>query len=187
MKEAIKILFLTPWMLFFSFGVMAQEIKVSEPEWEGDIVYVNEPTGKGVGLERQLAAVKTKANAAMHATGMGKYITVMTVKGEKSPVRVKKNSTIQFVYKFKSNDKNPRDIIQILKTVSEKGSRSVEIASSGTFSGTSSGDVNLLTFEAVKYGTSSYLITLRDLPAGEYGFSLGDTPSLNVYCFGVDE
>jgi hypothetical protein len=122
----------------------------------------------------------------VYLTGVGKARAVLSVKGGKSPIRVRPAGVIQFVYRYKSNEVNPATIIQVFKLESTKNSRKLEIAKAGTFSGSSSGDIAYLTFDAVKYGKSSYLITVKNLEAGEYGLALGETASHVVNLFGVD-
>ena len=51
---------------------------------------------------------------------------------------------------------------------------------------------NQLVFSGKKYGTSSYMIAIDDVPAGEYGIVIANPNSVDekrtiVSCFGVDK
>ncbi|MFA6924780.1 MAG: hypothetical protein WC223_11075 [Bacteroidales bacterium] len=171
----------------FSFSqTIAQKVKISEPEWDGDIVYVNDSVGKGLSLERQQASVKGKANASMYVMGMGKVTATYNLKGSSSPVRIRKKSTLQFIYKSSSNEVNPKSVIQVFKLQQAKNQRKLEIGSVETFKGSSAGDISFIEFKAEKYGKSSYLITLTNLQPGEYAFSLGSQNTSVMFAFGVD-
>jgi hypothetical protein len=174
-------------LAIFFFTSNAQTVKIDEPEWPGDIVYAKDSVGQGIILERQEASVKAKASASMYITGMGKVTTTCSVRGAKSTTRIKKQPIIQFVYRYKSNDVNPKEVITVYPLVPKKDTRTIEIGSTGTFTGASSGDMTTLVYKAVKYGKSSYLITLSDYPAGEYAFSLGEGATKVLYLCGIDE
>ena len=173
-------LFLTTLLSGYS-----QAIKVSEPEWEGEAIFVNDSIGKGLTLERQEGTLKTKSSASVYMTGIGKTTAVLSVKGDASTVRLKKNSEIKFIYRFKDNGANPKNLIQVVALTKKKSARTVEVGSYETFAGASEGNLSYVEFKAEKYGTSSYLITITDLKSGEYALS---TPSSNtMYLFGIDE
>jgi hypothetical protein len=50
----------------------------------------------------------------------------------------------------------------------------------------SSSEIKFIKFEASKYGTSSYLIEISNLPGGEYAMTLEDSRGV-FNMFGVDE
>lgn len=157
---------------------------IQEPEWVGDIAYVS-PNGT-IPLEKQTGSLKTKASAAVYITGMGKTRTKLSINGSSSPIRIKQAGSLQFIYNAGGNDVNPRDIIQLYKLETTGKERKLELASLGTFSGGAQGDIDFIPFVAVKYSTNSYLVTVTNLPPGEYGFSLGKTSTYIVNLFGVD-
>lgn len=92
---------------------------------------------------------------------------------------------LQFIYRGTDNTVNPVDVIQLLRFKFKGNNRETELASAGTFTGTSSGDIRFVEFTAKKYKTASYHITVKNLTAGEYGFSLGkerDLHCIHVFC-----
>ena len=173
-------------LFLLAISATAQTISTEEPQWPGDIVYANDSVGKGIDLERQEASIKSKASASMYVVGMGKVTTVCSVHGLASPVRIPKKQTVQFVYKFKSNDVNPKEVITIYPMQIKKDTRVIEIGSTGSFSGATVGDMKTLDYKAVKYGTASYLITITGYEPGEYAFSLGEGTTRVLYLFGID-
>ena len=173
----------------FSFAYQfctAQNIKIAEPEFSGTIVNVNAATSNGSLLETNKLILKTKASASVYITGIGKATTKATVKGNTSNVKIKKDSTLQFVYRASDNTVNPVDVIQLIRFKVKGANRETELASAGTFTGTSSGDIGFVEFTAKKYKTSSYLITVKNLTAGEYGFSLGKEETYTIHMFSVE-
>lgn len=164
----------------------SQNVKIPEPEFSGVIVHVNSNTGNGLPLETSKLVLKTKASASVYLTGIGKATTKAIVKGNTSSVRIPKNSIIQFIYRANDNMVNPSDVIQLIWFTTKGGNRETELASSGTFSGSSSGDIGFIQFTAEKYKTSSYLIKVKNLSAGEYGFSLGKEETTTIHMFSVE-
>jgi hypothetical protein len=168
-----------------------KNVKIPEPEFSGTIVYVNSNTGNGIPLETGKLFFKAKAIASpmpviVYIMGIGKATTKATVKGNTSSVKVKKNSIIQFIYKSNENTVNPVDIMQLIRFEEKGSNRETELASAGKFTGTSSGDSGFVQFTAKKYRASSYLITISNLGAGEYGFSLDKEETTTIHMFSVE-
>jgi hypothetical protein len=164
----------------------SQNVKISEPEFSGVIVFVNDSTGSGLPLEMTKIVLKTKGSASLFITGIGKATTKATVKGKTSTVKVKQKNTLQFVYRGSDNTVNPADVIQLIRFTVKGNNRESELASSGTFTGSSSGDIGFVPFTAKKYKTSSYLVTITNLAVGEYGFSVGKEETKTVHMFSVE-
>lgn len=164
----------------------SQNVKIPEPQFSGVIVNVNNNTGNGLPLETSKLVLKTKASASVYITGMGKATTKAIVKGNTSATKIKKDSTIQFVYRADDNTVNPVDVIQLIRFNIKGGNRETELASTATFSGSSTGDIGFIQFTAEKYKTSSYLIKVKNLSAGEYGFSLGKEETTTIHMFSVE-
>lgn len=173
-------------LFFISADCFSQNVKIAEPEFSGTIVNVNSSSGNGLPLETSKLIIKTKASASVYVTGIGKATTRATVKGNTSTVKVKMDSTIRFIYRAGDNTINPVDVIQLIRFNVKGGNRETELASAGTFTGTSSGDIGFVQFTAKKYKTSSYLISVSNLAAGEYGFSLGKEETTTIHMFSVE-
>ena len=121
----------------------------------GTIVNVNSNTGNGLALETIKLVIKTEASASLHVTGIGKATTKVSVEGSTSAVKVKKDSTIQIIYRASYNTVNPVNVIQLIRFTVKGGNRETELASVVTFIGTSSGDIGFVQFTAKKYKASS--------------------------------
>jgi len=166
-----------------SYICQGQKITIPEPEFSGTIVFVKDSATAGMPLETTKIVLKTKASASVYITGIGKAKTKASVKGTTSTAMVDKDSTIYFIYKAADNTINPADVIQLIRFTVKGGNRETDLASAGTFTGSSSGDIGFVQFTAKKYKTSSYLIAVTDLAPGEYGFSLGKEESTTVHMF----
>lgn len=163
---------------------LTQNLKTTEPEFSGTIVFAD-TTSSGKNLETATMAVKTKGNASLYITGIGKATSFGVVKGKSSACVLQAQPTLHFVYRAESNSINPKDVIQLVRfTHSKDGNRVMPIVSATTFSSTSN-EVVYLDFVAKKYGKSSYLVSVTDLPPGEYGFSLGKESTYTVHMFTV--
>lgn len=182
----MKQLLLAVTIFFTSLLSYAQEVKIAEPEFSGTIVNVNISAVNGLPLETAKIVIKTKAGASVYITGIGKSKTKATVKGSTSAVKVKKDSILRFVYRASDNSVNPVDVIQLIRFKVKGDNRETDLATAGTFTGTSSGDIGFVQFTATKYKTSSYLVTVINLAAGEYGFSLGKEETTTVHMFSVE-
>ncbi|MGE9313025.1 hypothetical protein ACLOAU_15360 [Niabella sp. CJ426] len=178
------------WILFLFLAVLThlqgltQNPKTAEPEFSGTIIFAD-TTSSGKNLETATMTVKTKGNASLYITGIGKATSFGIVKGKTSTCILSAQPTLSFVYRAKSNSVNPKDVIQLARfTISKDGNRVMPIVSATTFSSTSN-EVIYLDFAAKKYGRSSYIVTVTDLAPGEYGFSLGKESTYTVHLFTV--
>jgi hypothetical protein len=82
-------------------------------------------------------------------------------------------------------------VVTVFKFESSKKDRKAEIASAGTFSGVSQNNLTMVSFNAKKFGTSSYLLKIDPQQPGEYGIIIRNPNNLNqanliVACFGID-
>lgn len=150
----------------------SQNIKILEPEWEGNAVYVNDSVGSGLELEKQKAYSKANANASLIVTGVGKVKAKSCVNGGSSNVIINSNKNIQFIVKHSSNKVDPRMIINLFKLESDSKKRCAEVASLGSFSGSKTRNIDYVQFTAKKYGETSYLITIESIEDGEYALTL---------------
>lgn len=162
----------------------AQNTRTAEPEFSGTIVFADS-TLSGKSLETATMAIKTKGNASLYITGIGKATSFGVVKGKTSTCVLTARPTLHFIYKAESNSINPKDVIQLVRfTPSKDGNRVMPIVSATNFS-SSANEVVYLDFAAKKHGQSSYIVAVTDLPPGEYGFSLGKESTYTVHLFTV--
>jgi len=163
--------------------VNTQQSGIKEPEWIGQVVYVdNQET---LELESQKAYFKGNESASVFIIGIGKYKEKWMVKGNKSSFRIKSNNNIKFIVNAGSNELNPKSVIKIVKLLTNKKNKRYYIESSyGTYTGSKSGDLDLVSFKAKKYGETSYEVLIPNVGDGEYAMIINDSIDWNL--FGIE-
>lgn len=166
---------------------LSQEITVPEPEFIGQIIHVDKDNNTQ-DLEMQTAAYRQGASVGRMITGAGKVKGIVVVKGNHSPVEIKKTDKVSFIYNNGDNNIMPTKVVQLLKFIAEKKTREYLYVNASNITGqTTTGELNLITFRGKKYGEGSYLIEVPNLEVGEYAFFLGDTESRDAYLFSIVE
>ncbi|HRG53576.1 MAG TPA: hypothetical protein PLL00_12135 [Bacteroidia bacterium] len=171
--------------LTIGIKLFSQEVKIKEPEFTGMIILVSggDTFEK---LEKQKASAASKADIGAALFGVVKGEGMNIVNGALSPVRVKASKTIKFIAKVKENDKDPVEVINIFKLEQDKIKDKRVLIVNKVNLNQSSSEIKFIKFEASKYGTSSYLIEISNLPGGEYAMTLEDSRGV-FNMFGVDE
>ncbi len=165
----------------------SQKINAPEPDFIGQIVHVdNENQTRD--LEMQTATYRQGASVGRMITGAGKVKGMVVVKGNHSPVEIKKAENVFFIYNNGDNSIVPTKIAQLLKFTPEKRTREYLYNNSSNLTGqTTAGELNLIPFQGKKYGENSYLINVSNLEVGEYAFFLGEKESRDAYLFSIVE
>jgi len=136
-------------------------IRITEPEFSGTTVFVNDSIGSGVLLEQQtaiLGKVKLRSKeTSLEVNSCCASIFVDTI-----------NS--QFIVRVSNNSVNPFEVISIVKMNPESNKRSWKFSNPET-----------VEFKATKFGTSSYLITVPKFTIGQYGIYFKNTYSVNLF------
>lgn len=180
--KRIFIIFTCLLLLLVDTAVSQETKMVQEPEYIGVFFHLE---GKGDldGLERQMPEQKVKVKGFGFGGGEG----YMQIKGEKSPIRFKTDSKLEFVVLAASQQTDPMSLIQFYSFEPKKGMRQLMMAKVGSM-GISSKDVtnqSSVSFNAAKYGASSFKITpAYELKPGEYCLSTASTAT--AFCFGID-
>ena len=154
-------------------GMMAQSIKVAEPEFAEETLLLTS-NSQGVKLSRENGTIKTKAGASLYLTGIGKVKSRLTLKGIKSTSKAVGGSTTRLIIKAADNKTDPNSFISVFKFEVKGKERRYQLAEAGTLSKTESNNLSSVEYNAKKYGESSYYIVLENLTAGEYGIVIGD-------------
>lgn len=154
-------------------GMMAQSIKVPEPEFAEETLLLTS-NSQGVKLSRENGTIKTKAGASLYLTGIGKVKSRLTLKGIKSTSKAVGGSTTRLIIKAADNKTDPNSFISVFKFEVKGKERRYQLAEAGTLSKTESNNLSSVEYNAKKYGESSYYIVLEGLTAGEYGIVIGD-------------
>ena len=184
----MKALYLAAIALIFLFSPLSSkgQITATEPEYTNTIVYVDGDNQSTL-LERQTPLSKVVSSPSLLLVGVGKTRTIDFVKGEKSPVRIPKSDTLNFIVSVKDNNDNPVDIVGVLKLEidKKKHNRFVEVIMTDPLKGPEINEASKVSFQAIKYQHHSYLITISNLGPGEYMFTLRDG-RLAAQMFGID-
>jgi len=183
MKKHIT-LFLT--FAFIVFLADAQNIKIKEPEFIGNVVFVNDSIGDGLPLEFQQGNLKMKSNGVSFIPGAnliaGKTSMKYYVNGISSPVVLLKKENLYFIVRASSNDFDPIATIKIFKMTITKKSRTIEVVSMSSMGRQNDPTITLVTFKGKKYGVNSYIIEISTIEPGEYAIS---TIEGNFYMFAI--
>jgi hypothetical protein len=150
------------------------DIKITEPEFSDNIVFVDKIDGSGIQLEKQTVSLSSKFNAGSLIPVVGilsksKYKNI--IKGKSSPVKINKKSKTFFIVKVSDNSTDPTSRINVFKLKVIKDTRTLETLSSNILE-TKLNDFDYLKFIGKKYGESSYIIEIDDLEVGEYAITL---------------
>lgn len=118
--------------------------------------------------------------------------TKINVDGPSARVRLHRGDDFKLIVRAVDNNTDPMSIINIFQFETGKKVRKAELSSLSTFGGASNNNLELLPYTAKKYGESSYLITLKEKPVGEYGITVRNPNSLDekniiVASFAIDE
>jgi hypothetical protein len=156
----------------FSQLCFAQQITIPEPEFVGNVVYVN--NNQPIELEKQKVSSRTSASAGAGLVlfGLGSVSSKLIIKGRKSYVKITSGDDLKFIIRVLDNIFDPFEKIELMKFNSAGNERRLKIASAGTFDSPNSGDVYSVKFKAQKYGISSYLATIPAISEGEYAFNV---------------
>lgn len=182
MKKTI-LLFLT---LITTCNFYSQEITVEEPEFEGQIFYVD--NNNPVDLEETTYYIKKGQSIGRMISGIGKVKARIIVDGKTSTTKIPKQEKISFVCNYNSSNKTlPSKVIECLKFDQRKKTREYLVSSVSNVSGqNTSSQFKFEKFKGKKYGKHSYLVEFTNLEPGEYGFSIGGKDSgRQMYMFTI--
>jgi|ERR1035437_613964 hypothetical protein len=138
-----------------------KKIRISEPEFSGIAVFVNDSMGKGILLEQQTATMG-KVKLRSKETSLEVNFCSSTVFAD--------TINSQFIVRVSDNSINPNDVISVVKMNIENNKRTWKFSKPET-----------VEFEAKKYGTNSYLITIPKLHVGQYGIYFKNTYTFNLF------
>lgn len=159
------------------------EIKVPEPEFIGNSVYVT-ADGQIQKLEKQKPSTKAAGNASLYLTGIGKVKSKNVVQGARSTTQISERQNLVFIVKAFNNGVDPSETINIFQMEANpnKNIRTIETASVSTFGGAESNDLKYIPFQAKKYGEASFLLVIdKVLAPGEYAIAINGVETLSLF------
>lgn len=178
-------------LLLLAGAAQAQTIPETtpEPEFIGEIVTVR-PDGTVAKLEKQSVQMRTRANASAVIFGIGKAKTKLIIEGPKAGVRLTAGQPASFIVRAVDNATDPMSIINVFRFEAKKDKRMAE-GLGQQFRQRETNKLERLSFTGRKFGESSYLITLDETPAGEYGITVSNPNNLDekqviVSTFAID-
>jgi len=188
MKRLVLAAILAVWSIC---PIEAQTVTLPEPDFIGEVVAVL-PDGSGETLEKETVQMRTRMGAGVFIAGIGKAKTKIIIESPAAAVRLHAADEIRFIIKAVDNATDPMSIINVFRFETTKKRRMAEVASASTFGSVKSNKLERLRFSAGKYGESSYLLTLKDKAAGEFGITVTnpnhvDEKQMIVSTFAIDE
>lgn len=176
--------------IFLSAVSIFAQKPVQEPEFAGDVLYVKDDNTVEL-LDKRNIQYQTKGDAGWYLVGIGKERTKLKVKGAYANTRIAQSDQIIFIIKGYDNNIDPAAVIEIFRFDTKSNSRKAEISSVSSFGAIKENNLSYVPFEATKCGDSSYIVTLNQIRAGEYGVIVSLPQSLStgkilVSCFGID-
>jgi len=133
-------------------------IRITEPEFSGTAVFVNDTIGSGVLLEQQTATLEEGILTLKYEV----KVCCSTVFAD--------TTNSQFIVRVSDNSINPQDQISIIKLKIEKTKR--------TWNATKPETVE---FKVKKYGAGSYLITVPKFTLGQYAILFKNSNTVNLF------
>jgi hypothetical protein len=183
--QTLRLVLMIILQLGFINILKAQYIDFPEPDWINEILYVNHNDKKLQELERQDAISDNRKSAGMQLTGISNIKSKLKVKGGSSKSELRPFfGRYQFLYKVENNNLNPKDLLRLYEWKPEGRYRTILIGQIST-TGVKTGYGNPIPFRAQKYKESSYLVTIENLPPGEYGFSIGKEKNTTFMFFSI--
>ncbi len=185
MKRINSLFFSLVLVLVCVLPSMAQE---TEPDFVGES-FLLKSDGSTVPLDKEIGDF----TAGMSFSSNSWNALSLEIAGGRAQTRFSLGEPLQLVVRGVDNNSDPLTIISIYKLKSKSKSRSVVISedNSGTLMKSRTNSKGLIRFNGKKYGSSSYLITLKDLKVGEYGIVVSnpnnrDEKKVVVSCFAID-
>ena len=153
-------------------SAQAQKVTVSEPEYKGQVAVINTDSTTTL-LQKETGEHKAKSSAFAlvpipGASLLDRTKAYLTVKGVESPNKISSRK-FSLIIRVKDNSEEPKNAFGIFKFETKKKERRFKMADIGFGSASATTNFTTVDYEAKKFGSSSYLVTLHDLPAGEYG------------------
>lgn len=112
----------------------------------------------------------------------------------KSQTRFPTGEPLNLIVRALNNNSDPLSIIRIYKFKAKKNKRTIVLSedNKGTVMKSRTHSKDMVRFNGKRYGSSSYLITLKNLKPGEYGIIVSNPNSKDekraiVSCFAIDK
>lgn len=176
-------------LALFSVTILPTMAQVSEPDFVGE-AYLLKADGSHVQLDKEIGDFTSGISWSSNSFNA----LSLEIAGGSAQSRLSSNEPLQLVIRAVDNQSDPLTIISIYKFKAKKKTRSIVISedNSGTLMKSRTKSKDMVRFSGKKYGSSSYIITLKDLELGEYGIVVSNPNSRDekrvvVSCFAIDK
>lgn len=169
----------------FLYALLCQAQNIQEPEYKGQVAMLKADSTI-VLLQKENGEQKAKSSmfGAIPIPGaslLDKTKAWLTVKGVSSPNKIT-SKTFSLVIRVKDNSEEPKNAFGVFKFEVKKKERRYQMADIGVLSGAkATTNFTTVSYDAKKFGTSSYLVTFNNLEGGEYGIVAGDFSSIATF------
>lgn len=180
----MKHFFLFLFLLILFNNAISQNKDIPKPDFADQVMYFDTLNNSLVKLEN----VKPEYRAKAIALGYGGAKMLISLKGQKSPVRISSNKPQVFLIRLKDPDVDPNTFINFSTFNSSKIRREAEYMKIITFSGGAENVNEKQKIVIEKISDNICAITFKEpLKPGEYTFTyeLSTTP-INCFAFGID-
>lgn len=178
----MRIFILTLAILLSTFAVYSQE-----PEFIGEVNALKSD-GAFVSLDKEIGDFKSGFSWSHNSA----KATWLVIAGGGAKSRFRSGDKLELVVRAVDNNSDPLTIVTIYRFKAKKKSRSVLLGedNSGTLLKSRTNSDDIIRFRGKKFGTTSYLIALNDLPVGEYGIVVANPNNRDekrsvVSCFAI--
>jgi hypothetical protein len=158
MKQNLLILTLLLFSIAQANCQKVKNIRITEPEFSGTAVFVNDTIGNGILLEQQTATFENRMVTIKYAV----KVCCSTVFAD--------TINSEFIVRVSDNSLNPYDEISIIKLKVENAKRTWNYSKQ-----------ELIEFKAKKYGTNSYLIFVPEFALGQYAIRFKNSNAVNLF------
>ncbi len=134
-----------------------KKIRITEPEFSGTAVFVNDTIGKGILLEQQTATMEGIVTLKYAVKYCCSTVFADTINSD-------------FIVRVSDNSINPFEVISIVKMKIENAKRTWKFSKP-----------EAVEFKAKKYGMSSYLISVPKFTLGQYAICFKSSNSVNLF------
>ena len=162
---------------------------MSEPDFVGE-AYLLKNDSSTVSLDKEIADY----NAGVRWSSNSWNALSIEIREGKAQNRFSSGEPLKIVVRAVDNNSDPLTIVSIYKFKAKTNKRTVVLSedNSGTFMKSRTNSKDMVRFNGRKFGTSSYIIELKNLKPGEYGIIVTNPNSRDekrtvVSCFGISE
>ena len=170
--------------------------KIQEADFIGNVRAFNTSDKDSVviSLDRVVCELVGKATGSKIWWGVGSTRLHAKIPGKQSNCTMKLHEKYDLIVRVGNNDYDPMSQIAIFQITKNINSRRAELGKVTKFDGKFNPSTipNTIPFEGKKYGDHSYIISLPDMPVGEYAVLVSNpdqanSTSLIIYTFQVSK